>query len=65
MKDSQAALQKELDALLARRDRLREKQFNSYVNSTHTRAQTTTSNAEVDRLQDRIEWLRHEIKKAA
>lgn len=57
--------QKELDALLARRDKIRADQMARYTNLSATRARTTTSNANVDKMQERIEWLRGEIKKQA
>lgn len=55
--------QKELDAMLVRRDQIRADQLARYKNLTATRARTTTSNANVDKMQERIEWLRGEIKK--
>ncbi len=58
-------MQSELDKLLAKRDAIRAKQLARYDNRSATRARTTTSNAEVDRLNDRIIWLRQEIARAA
>lgn len=58
-------LQRELDQLIAKRDRIRERQMQTFHNGTHTRARTTTSNAQVDQLQERIQWLRDEIKATA
>lgn len=58
-----ASLQKELDQELTKRDRIREKQFQSRMNGSVTRARTTTSNAEADRCNDRIIHLREELKK--
>jgi len=54
---------KELEQLLAKRDAIRAKQMKRYDDRSATRARTTTSNAEASRLNDRIEWLRSEIKK--
>lgn len=57
------SLQQELDAELAKRDRIRERQIARYDNGSATRRRTTTSNAEADRCNERIEWLRAEIRK--
>jgi ribosome modulation factor len=56
------AYQNELDKLLTKRDRLRQQQMDSYRNGTATRARTTTRNAEADRLNERIVWLREQMK---
>jgi hypothetical protein len=56
------AYQKELDKLLAKRDRFRQQQMDSYRNHTATRARTTTRNAEVGKLNERIVWLREQLK---
>ena len=57
-----AKLQKELDGLLAKRDKMREKQMASYRNGTATRARTTTANANVSNLNDEITEIRRMIK---
>lgn len=57
-----AAIQIELKELLEKRDRIREKQMDSYRSRSATRARTTTRNADVDRINDRIIWLRQQIK---
>lgn len=54
--------QKELDQVLAKRDAIRDKQMARYHDRSATRARTTTSNAEADRCNDRIIWLREQIK---
>lgn len=56
--ECQAELQKELDALLLKRDQIREKQMERYHNGSATRARTTTGNADVGRVNDRIVWVR-------
>jgi hypothetical protein len=56
-------LEKELEKELSKRDRIRERQMARYAAGSATRRRTTTSNAEADRCNDRIEWLRSEIKK--
>lgn len=56
-------LQKELDELLDKRDKIRAKQLNRYRDRSATRARTTTSNANVDRINERIVWIREELKK--
>ncbi|WP_157648685.1 hypothetical protein [Thiobacillus denitrificans] len=58
-------MQKELDKLLKKRDELRTKQMSRYHNGSATRARTTTSNAEADRLNERIVWLREQLVAAA
>ena len=52
----------ELETLLAKREAIRSKQLERYSVGSATRARTTTSNANADRLNDRIIWLRSEIK---
>jgi hypothetical protein len=54
--------QKELDKLLAKRDQVRQKQMARWHNHTASRARTTTSNADADRLNERIVWLREQLK---
>lgn len=55
----------ELENLLSKRDEIRQKQLSAYNLGTATRARTTTLNAAADRLNERIEFLRQEIKKCA
>lgn len=59
------ALQKELDALLAKRERIREKQMARFHNGSATRARTTTGNADADRVNEQIISLREQIKQAS
>jgi hypothetical protein len=54
---------RELAVLLERRDKIRLAQLRRYQDGSATRARTTTSNANASRLNDRIVWLREEIKK--
>lgn len=56
---------KELEELLARRDALHQRHLSRYDDGSASRARTTTLNAEVGRLNERIEWLRSELKRAA
>lgn len=56
--------EKELADLLEKRDRIRAKQLQRYDDRSATRAKTTTSNADADRLNERIVWLREEIRRA-
>ena len=53
--------QKELDKLLAKRDALHIRHMARYSNGTASRAHTTTLNAEVGKLNERIIWLREEL----
>jgi len=55
-------LQKELTALLEKREQVRAKQMERIHNGGMTRARTTTSNAAADRLNERIVWLREQLK---
>lgn len=55
--------QRELDGLLAKRDKVRARQVDRWRDGSATRARTTSSNAEADRLNERIEWLRSELRK--
>ncbi len=57
------ALQSELAKLLDKRDRIRSRQIKGYDVGTASRARTTSSNAEADRCNERIVWIREEIKK--
>lgn len=61
---SPSEMEKELTALLEKRDQIRAKQMERVHNGEMTRARTTTSNAEVDRVNERIVWLREQIKDA-
>ena len=54
-------LQKELGELLEKRDKIRANQLARYDSGSATRKRTTTSNAEADRCNDRIIFLRSEI----
>lgn len=58
-------MEKELEKLLAKRDAMNLRHLARYSDGTATRARTTTHNADVGRLNERIDWLRSEIKKAA
>jgi GGDEF domain-containing protein len=58
-------MQKELDDLLQQRETLRTKHMEKYRNNSATRAQTTTHNARVSDINDRITFLRNELKKEA
>lgn len=60
--DNIHALQKELDGLLVKRDKIRAKQMESFHNSSATRAKTTTGNANADRVNDSIIDVRARIK---
>jgi hypothetical protein len=60
--ECKAMLRKELDMLLEKRDRVRAKQIERIRVGAMTRARTTTSNAEADRLNERIVWLREQLK---
>ena len=55
--------QHELDALLEKRQQIRAKQMERMHNGSATRARTTTSNAEADRINERIVWLREQLKR--
>ena len=59
------ALETELEKELAKRDYIRERQLARYLEGSATRRRTTTSNAEADRCNERIEWLRGEIRRLA
>jgi len=58
-------LQRDLEECLAKIDRLREKQFAAFMKGGHTRATTTTRNANIDKIQERVVWLREEIRRQA
>lgn len=55
-------LQKELDALLLKREQIREKQMARFHNGSATRARTTTGNADADRVNDRIVEIRERMR---
>ena len=57
-------LAKELESELAKRDKIRAKQSATYANGTHTRAKTTSYNADADAVNARIVWLREDLEKA-
>lgn len=58
-------IEKELEQMLAKRDRIRAKQLGDRSAGRATRARTTTSNARADECNDRIEYLRRILKAAA
>lgn len=59
------ALQKELNALLTKRAAIEEKHMQRYRDHSATRARTTTASARTGQLNERIVWLREEIKRTA
>ena len=61
--DCRSSIQQELDALIAKREQVRAKQMQRIHNGGMTRARTTTSNAAADRLNERIVWLREQLKR--
>jgi hypothetical protein len=56
--------EKELEQELAKRDRIHQRQTARWGDGTRSRARTTTANAELGRCNERIAWLRQEIKAA-
>jgi hypothetical protein len=60
-----ADIQKELDALLVKREKIREKQMARFHNGSATRARTTTGNADADRVNDRIISIRERLRSNA
>lgn len=60
--DCKATFHRELAVLLENREQVRAKQMERIHSGGMTRARTTTSNAEADRLNERIVWLREQIK---
>ena len=56
-------LESELEKEMAKRDRIRQRQLARYSEGSATRRRTTTSNADADRCNERIEWLRSEIRR--
>ena len=60
--ESLASLQQELDNLLAKRDQIRAKMMARFHNRSATRAKTTTSNAEVGYVNDKIIEIRNTIR---
>jgi len=55
-------MEKELAAIVAKQSAMRENHMRKYRNGSATRAQTTTLNANIGRLQERAVWLREQIK---
>ena len=64
-KDTCAVLQKELATELAKRDKLNDAYISRTNSGGRTRASTTTFNANKGRVQDRINFLRAELKAIA
>ncbi len=60
--ECRAELQKELDALLLKREKIRGKQMERFHNGSATRARTTTGNADADRVNDRIVKIRERMR---
>jgi len=58
--ECRADLQKELDALILKREQIREKQMARVHNGSVTRARTT-GNADADRINDRIVEIRERM----
>lgn len=63
--ECKASLQSELTKLIEKREQVRSAQMKRVHNGEMTRARTTTSNAEVDGLNERIVFLREQIKSTA
>lgn len=59
-----SSLKAELEELLQKREAIRAAQMRRMHDGSATRAKTTTSNANVDKVNERIVWLRAEISKA-
>ena len=57
-KDCLSSVQKEIDELLEKRSLIREKMMDRFLSGSATRASTTTSNAEVDRINERLAYLK-------
>lgn len=57
-----STMQEELDALLKKREKIHARIMERFRNHNATRARTTTGNAEVGRLNERIVWLREQLK---
>lgn len=55
----------ELEELLAKRCAMQEAHMAKYHNGSASRAQTTTHNARVSQLNERIVFLRAELKRAS
>lgn len=55
----------ELEQMIAKREKMHADHMNKYRNGSATRAKTTTHNANVSQINERIQWLRAEIKKKA
>lgn len=60
--ECRAEMQKELDSLILQRDKIREKQMARFHNGSATRARTTTSNADADRVNERIVEIRERMR---
>jgi hypothetical protein len=54
-------LEAELKVEYSKIDRLRARKLAMYSDGTHTRAKSTTLTANIDMVNDRIQWLRSEI----
>jgi uncharacterized small protein (DUF1192 family) len=63
MKTEIEKLEKELQAELAKRERMQLNHMKKIHAGTHTRASTTTHNANASRVNERIVWLRQELKR--
>lgn len=57
------ALQKEAAALDARMGKMFAKHFESYAKGTSTRRRTTSFNAAYGQANDRLQWIRSELRK--
>ena len=57
-----ASLQKELDALLIKKDKIMMRIMDSYHNHSATRARTTTGNANASRVNDSIVEIRSRMR---
>lgn len=58
-----ALLRREIEDLKMKRAGIRDAQMRRYDNGSASRRRTTTSNAEADRINERIEWLKDEIRR--
>ena len=58
------ALRREIAQLIEKRGQMSDKLAGSFINRTHSRAKTTTANAELGRISDRINELRQMLKQA-
>lgn len=55
------SLEAELETERTKIERLRARQLAMYSDGTHTRAKSTTLTANIDTVNDRIQWLRSKI----